>query len=398
MVMLAICPWGFAEPGFPENEYLNRGFFHLAEFSKDGTLLLTASGSSKPVAQLWKLETGELMQQFKGHEAMIHSICFSPDELHVLTAAGNPGVVGPHDASARVWDVATGEEKIALKTGRNLVSYAQYSANGEKILTVSRDFTGSMGDVATIWDAETQQRLIDVKISVYSRKMSMTEPARLSPDGAFLLGLDSDGVQLKLWNAMTGGVLWTVGGVARKGKEDIEARGFGALQFNRDGTQVLAACSDHTVKIWEVQTGRLRQVLAGHEKKITSAQFVFAKDKVVTASEDGTCRLWELDAERPQRQFAHQGPVVGLVMSNDGKRMATTWRKKRGDGSNEWYMTQWDTDNGVQLKQSSVPSFRGLVMYSPDSEKAITNRKATGTIILDAKTGSNVRTLSSEKE
>jgi hypothetical protein len=45
------------------------------------------------------------------------------------------------------------------------------------------------------------------------------------------------------------------------------------VAFNREGTLVVTASSDNTVRLWEVSSGRLLQILAGHEDRVNSAAF-----------------------------------------------------------------------------------------------------------------------------
>ena len=89
-------------PELPREQYLARGCFQLAVFNRDETRLLTTIGE---IAQLWDLRTGTVIQQFEGHEATIHSVCFSRDEQQILTGAGKTGEHGRDDATVRLWDV-----------------------------------------------------------------------------------------------------------------------------------------------------------------------------------------------------------------------------------------------------------------------------------------------------
>src|SRR5437764_959667 len=52
-------------------------------FSSDGKLAL--SGSSDNKAILWNVEDRRSLQAFVGHTGPVTSVCFSPDERHVLT-------------------------------------------------------------------------------------------------------------------------------------------------------------------------------------------------------------------------------------------------------------------------------------------------------------------------
>jgi WD40 repeat protein len=46
--------------------------------------------------------------------------------------------------------------------------------------------------------------------------------------------------------------------------------------------------------VWDAQSGELLAVLAGHEGSVESAAFSTDGTRVVTASEDGTARVWRV--------------------------------------------------------------------------------------------------------
>src|SRR5205814_2361012 len=62
--------------------------------------------------------------------------------------------------------------------------------------------------------------------------------------------------------------------------------------FNPDGNKVITASDDHTARIWNSSTGQLLHTLSGHTRWINSAAFSPDGNKVVTASADHTARIW----------------------------------------------------------------------------------------------------------
>lgn len=93
-------------------------------FSPNGRFILSGSGgyevngvtpvfrNGRPVSaghdlRLWDATTGESLRQFGGHANWVRSVAFSPD--------GKLAVSGSWDATAQVWDLASGEQVRVLK-------------------------------------------------------------------------------------------------------------------------------------------------------------------------------------------------------------------------------------------------------------------------------------------
>ncbi len=81
---------------------------------------MTASGDD--TARLWDAATGKELAVLRGHEDGVRSAQFSPDGERVVTASA--------DGTARVWDAATGEELAVLRGHEDAVNSAQFSPDG----------------------------------------------------------------------------------------------------------------------------------------------------------------------------------------------------------------------------------------------------------------------------
>ncbi|NJR64641.1 MAG: WD40 repeat domain-containing protein, partial [Leptolyngbyaceae cyanobacterium CRU_2_3] len=64
------------------------------------------------------------------------------------------------------------------------------------------------------------------------------------------------------------------------------------LSFSPDSRQVMGIGDDLTVRLWNVQTGQLLNVLQGHAATIQQARFSPDGQQIVTASWDKTVRIW----------------------------------------------------------------------------------------------------------
>ncbi|MDH3672698.1 MAG: hypothetical protein OES46_16325 [Gammaproteobacteria bacterium] len=110
-------------------------------FSPDGARVVTASMDN--TAGVWDAATGSLLYTLKGHregpdlESIVargvRHAAFSPDGTRIVTSGG--------DATARVWDAATGAPLHALEGHKSSVYYASFSSDGTRLVTASGDDT-----------------------------------------------------------------------------------------------------------------------------------------------------------------------------------------------------------------------------------------------------------------
>ena len=66
-----------------------------------------------------------------------------------------------------------------------------------------------------------------------------------------------------------------------------------SAQFSPDGQRVVTASEDNTARLWDAASGKPIGEPMKHEGAVISAQFSPDGQRVVTASEDKTARLWD---------------------------------------------------------------------------------------------------------
>ena len=68
-----------------------------------------------------------------------------------------------------------------------------------------------------------------------------------------------------------------------------------SASWSPDGTQIVTASSDGTARIWSADCSSAPRVLAGHGGLIRSASWSPDGTRIVTASNDRTARVWSAD-------------------------------------------------------------------------------------------------------
>jgi WD40 repeat protein len=151
-------------------------------FSADGRLVVGAAADF--TVRLWDVQSGELVQTLRGHQATVEQARFSSDGQSIVTAS--------LDRTARVWNVTSGQLLNTLKQERE-VSSASFSPDGQSIVTAGWD------GVARIWDVNSGQE----KVPALASHQDALFDAQFSPDGTMVVTASADGTA-KLWNAETG--------------------------------------------------------------------------------------------------------------------------------------------------------------------------------------------------
>jgi dipeptidyl aminopeptidase/acylaminoacyl peptidase len=242
-----------------------------ARFSPDGQRVLTASWDR--TAQLWDAATGKaLLDSDKmprlpmKHGCRVSSARFSPDGQRVLTMS--------EDNTARLWyanaNYALGENLSFKATWKPMkreggVSLAGFSPDGQRVLITSEDAT------AQLWDAATGEALGEPM-----RCGARISSAQFSSDGQRVLTTSEDGIA-QLWNTATGKAL----------AEPMKHRAIVSwATFSPGGQRMVTASSDGSLRFWDLATSKAIGQPTKHETWFYSARLSPDEQRATATSGD----------------------------------------------------------------------------------------------------------------
>jgi hypothetical protein len=133
-------------------------------------------------------------------------------------------------------------------------------------------------------------------------------------------------------------------------------------RFSPDGSLVVTASADGTARIWRTDGTGKPLILAGHTDMVYSATFSPDGSRILTASADGTARIWRTDGSgEPLILAGHTGAVTFATFSPDGSRISTA----SADGT----ARIWHVDEQIRplVFQQSGPA-----LFLPDGSGVVT--------------------------
>jgi WD40 repeat protein/serine/threonine protein kinase len=363
----------------PGNNQFSHGPLPLrSSFSPDGRLFAASDG--KGVTRAWDLETGQVVQSFRGHRDVdsIMGVAFDFEGRRLATA-DTVGIVCLHD-------VATGSVilSVSARTDPALapvgVSQVAFSPDGKGLALACADRT------VKVWNLSSWESLVlrgateNISGIVYSG------------DGTRLACLGPNSV--RVWDLTTGQEALTL-------SRPVSA--FDTIAFSPDGKRLATVGTRQPVVVWDTATGRPARTY--DEKPFWTPGLEFTRDgglSLLTCESTGAGKeiTWQLIRRvlpGDGRTVAVQaGPVkpTKVAASPDARRIAAAFVK---DGVKVWTLP--GGNDPLAIPDTGKANYYGLT-FSPDGRLlagtilAGSGAKRPGEIILwDADTGKELRRL-----
>ncbi len=100
-----------------------------------------------------------------------------------------------------------------------------------------------------------------------------------------------------------------------------------SVRFSPDGHELLSSGYDNTARLWDLDAGECRQVLRGHGWWVWSAEFSATAEQIVTAGQDGKAIVWQKIAESGElrAKSEKQNAESGERRAESGKRQVDAY-------------------------------------------------------------------------
>lgn len=255
---------------------------------------------------------------YEDHTARIQNLAWSPDSSHLVS--------GGEDATARVWNVVTGQTITVFREHNASVNLVAWSPQGHFIAS------GSSDRAVLVWDAWTGEQ-----VNTYRGHRSwLWGGMAWSPDGTRIASASLDRT-IQVWDAFSGQSLLTY-----RGHTGIIA----SMAWSPDRTRIASGGGypECAIQIWDAQTGALQLTYQDHQLDEHKQRPFFGH---MSHEHDEEIESWLCGASS----------VHGLAWSPDGTKIASAGLRT--------VCRVWDAHSGSNIVASNRTD--GPLAWSPDS-------------------------------
>lgn len=318
-----------------------------------------APGSQHVVAVDWAgrvrwvvADTGRIDQELVFDVAVAPSV--NPARL-ALSQDGTKVAIADSQGLLQVLDLKAGVSFPIWRDNQSSIFDLAFSPNGRFLATGGSDNTARLWAEADGWETPLSMP-----------HNSWVHAVAFSPAGDLLLSCSSD-MTARLWHVESA--------VGRAATEPAGApanltgrpatspmrhsHAVRSAEFSPDGKYVLTASFDGTARIWSATTGELATSPLTHFGNIERAHFSRDQKQLATVGSNGAVKLWAMPEGQHFRLLGRHGRAVkGLQFDHAGKRLLT-WGH---DGA----AIVWDLATDQAICRVQLPGELNWATFSPD--------------------------------
>ncbi|XP_058006185.1 WD40 repeat-containing protein HOS15 isoform X2 [Hevea brasiliensis] len=272
------------------------------DWNGEGTLL--ATGSYDGQARIWNTN-GELKTTLSKHKGPIFSLKWNKKGDFLLT--------GSCDKTAIVWDVKSEEWRQQFEFHSGLNCSPILDVDWRNNLSFATSSTDNMIYVCKVGDNRP--------VKTFAGHQGEVNCVKWDPTGS-LLASCSDDITAKIWSMKQDKY---VHDLREHSKEIYTIRWSptGPGTNNPNQQLLLASASfDSTVKLWDVELGKLTCSLNGHRDPVYSVAFSPNGEYLASGSLDRCVNIWSLKEVKIVKTYTGNGGIFEVCWNKEGDKIA----------------------------------------------------------------------------
>lgn len=309
------------------------------------------------------IQTEKIVKRKKAHEKKVMSIASTPDGKRILS--------GSLDGSIYIWkEPEEDNDGMLLSPNNGHVWCVSAAPDNKRFLCAFENRIVQVRDLSS-----------GIILSTFQNHHGAVYCAKFLGDGVKCISAGTDKV-LRVWNAATGNEV----AEPLSGHSDKVT----CLSSTREGTLVVSGSDDWTMRIWDVRNGKeiksidrhsgrtscawlsedgerlfsgshdgtirarnvkrnvniCNQVSSDYSRFVTGMVFTKKEDKMVSCSDDGTIKVWNIMGLPGSDSSGSQEYIYCVKLTPDQTQVLT--------GSLEGYIHVWDIASGKQVGKAML--------------------------------------------
>ncbi|CAC5406518.1 guanine nucleotide-binding protein subunit beta-5-like [Mytilus californianus] len=265
--------------------------------------------------------TMKMRKMLKGHHGKVLCMDWSRDKRHIVSSS--------QDGKMLVWDAFTTNKEHAVTMPTTWVMACSYGPTGEVVAC------GGLDNKCTIYPLSMDEDPLTKKRAVATHTSYLSCCTFTSSDKQILTG--SGDSTCALWDVESGQLIQSFHGHAG----DVMSID---LSPSETGNLFVSGGCDKVAMVWDMRTGDCVQVFEGHQSDINSVRFYPSGDAFATGSDDSTCRLFDLRADREVNCYQKESLIFGC----NSVDFSVSGRLLFG-GYNDYTVNIWDVLKGNRV-------------------------------------------------
>ncbi|OZC10459.1 WD domain, G-beta repeat protein [Onchocerca flexuosa] len=247
------------------------------------------------VVALWDLEICQCVCTMIQQRAVaVLRVKFSINSVFLLS--------GDAEGQINIWNSSNGKLKRIVSHHSRAIESIFCLSDGSRILSVDQS------NIVLIWNLFGADESLQVdRILAFT---GIQPPVFLVANNSHLVGyLPTSNKELRIWAVEDESVMMKA--------EICHNEKITCFNSSANGTLLVTGSADLSLKLWQINTGFLMQVLVGHEEVVMCCAIANNESIIISGAKDSQIIIWETSTGNALLSLKTESPVTALVINAD---------------------------------------------------------------------------------